>query len=659
MPELVYGVWDKVPFDTRKGTAGLPKDLPLEAFSSFNEGNPISILLSERGFLVFDPSVSLLGALQKHFNKVASESCGKCSPCRTGAALLNRALTKALSSETFEQWDMVRELAEQMATTSLCGIGQTGPVPLLNALEFFPEELEKKTQANQGGFYSVMTSPCIEACPGLVNIPRYLDYIKDGHFDLSASAVLRHYPLVGSCGRVCVRSCEAACKRGKVDQPISIRNLKRFAADEALASGLLKAQPCKLDRKERVAVVGAGPVGLACAYHLLALGYPVEIFEEREEAGGMIRYGIPIYRLPKETLSEEVAIVTTMGAKINYGQALGRDFDVAGLVDKGFSAVFIACGCPEGTYLGMEGEDTSLPGYENGLEFLDRVYEGVRKNQPPTLEGDVVVVGGGNVAMDCCRAAVRVAKGKVHLIYRRTEADAPADAEEIAAAKAEGVEFHFLCGQKSLAVNAGQITGLVVQEMVQTEPDASGRRGVKPREGSEHTLPCAHVIAAIGQKTSAKMLSEKDGIERDRKNCIVVNSAQETSRAGVFAAGDCTAGPRSQGPSTMIMGMGQAYFAARSIHRYLAKQDSSFDARYRMSELIKNAKLMKQDEAVAAKIPAKRVALTELDAQSRSHNFAEVEQTMSKEEAFKEAARCLRCYRIYSVGTAKPVPSGE
>ncbi|MBO4334881.1 MAG: FAD-dependent oxidoreductase [Desulfovibrio sp.] len=660
MPELVYGVWDGVPYDNRKSASpSAPPSIQLSALDRFDDGNAVSVLMSERGFLVFDASVPLLWALQKHFMKVASESCGKCSPCRTGAPLICNLLNKAMKDNGSCDFSLLEEIARQMTSTSLCGVGQTGPVPLLAALACFPQELQAAPQDMKHGFYATMTSPCIEACPGLVNIPRYIDYIKDGHVDLSANLVLRHYPLVGSCGRVCVRSCESACRRAKIDAPVSIRNLKRFAADKALASGLLKAAAVPLDKQEKVAVVGAGPVGIACAYHLLRRGYPVDIFEAKREAGGMIRYGIPIYRLPKDTLQEEINIVTSMGGKIAFGQKLGRDFHLDDLFAKGYNAVFLAMGCPKGSYLGMPDEDTSLADYENGIDFLERVYEGVQSGQPPVLAGDVVVVGGGNVAMDCCRAAKRICDGQVHVIYRRTEEDAPADHEEIAAAKAEGVQFHFLTGQHSLVCDHGKITGLKVVDMERTEPDASGRRGVRAIEGSEHLLACAHVIAAIGQQTEKEALVDNDQITRDRKNCIVVNSAQETSRPGVFAAGDCTSGPRAKGPTTMIMGMGQAYFAARSIERYLSKGQVSFDSRWRMTELIAQGKLMQKDEPVAAKIPTERVELKELAPEDRSQNFAEVEQTMTQEEAWSEAARCMRCYRIYSVVTAKHIPGGE
>lgn len=656
MPQLAYGVWDGIVYDNRNGGSKTPPGLDLEVFDNFNEGNPARIFLGNRGFLVFDADLPLLWALTRHFDKVAAESCGKCSPCRAGAPLLRDALRGALSgSET--DWAQIGEIAVHMSQTSLCGVGKTGPEPLLAALRHFGDMLRPGMAGEERGFFSAITSPCIEACPGIVNIPRYIDYIKDGHDDLAANTVLRHYPLVGSCGRVCVRGCEQACTRGRIDQPVSIRNLKRYAADRAIASDMLRPAAAASSREERVAVIGAGPVGISCAYHLLERGYPVDIFEAKDKAGGMIRYGIPIYRLPKHTLQKETGIVEAMGGNFFYRQKLGRDFDIDALFRRGYRAVFISGGCPHGSYLGMEGEDTALEGYENGINFLERVYEGVESGEPPVLDGDVVVVGGGNVAMDCCRAARRLATGETHLVYRRTREDMPADMEEIAAAMAEGVRFHFLCGQKALVLEDGRLAGLLVQDMERTEPDASGRRGVRPVPGSERVIPCGRLIAAIGQKTDRGMLRDDEGIARDRKNCIVVNAAHETSRQGVFAGGDCTSGPRASGPTTMIMGMGHAYFAARSIDQYLSRGQAPFDSRWRMSEWIKANRLLEPDEPkTPRRTEQPRAEARELEPEKRKTNFDEVEQTMSREEAWREAGRCLRCYRVCSVATLGPIP---
>lgn len=655
MPQLIYGVWDNVVYDNR-GTAApsVPQDLPLELFDQFNEGNPTEIFLSNRGFLVFSRTASLVWALWKHHQRLAAESCGKCSPCRAGSPIIAQELEKACRGELVN-WEQVRDITEQMHETSLCGVGRTGTTPLLGALSHFPDELRPFPFHGDEGFYSVTTSPCIEACPSHVNVPRYIDYLQDGHNDLAAGVVLNHYPLAGSCGRVCVRYCEKACRRGQVDKPVDIKNLKRFAADETIVPGILKPEPCPTTKNKRVAVIGAGPVGVTCAYQLLETGYPVDIYEAHDKAGGMVRYGIPFYRLPKNVLLQENELVKAMGGMFFFNQKLGRDFHIDDLFRRGYRAVFIATGCPLGGYLGMEGEDTSLPEYENGIEFLEKVHDALEAGKTPELEGDVVVVGGGNVAMDCCRSAVRMTKGKVHLVYRRTEADAPADREEIVEAGREGVEFHFLTGQDRLVVENGKITGLRCVKMQQTEPDESGRRGVKPVPGSEFVIPCDYVIAAIGQKSDPAMLTEADGIALDRKNCIIVDEYQATSRPGVFAGGDGTTGPRTKGPSVLIHGMAQGSIGAQAITSYLEYDRPPFLARERMSQLIREAGLF-GDDPVCGEETKPRVKLNELSPAERAHNFKEVELGMSQEEAWQEAKRCMRCYRIMSVVTRSPIP---
>ena len=654
MPQLYYGVWDDVAYDNRGGSAPVcPESMPLDVLEQFNKGNPVDVFISHRGFLVFSPQVSLFQALLKHQQRVAEESCGKCTPCRAGSQIIAQRL-KAFSEGGEIDWELIAALATQMRQTSLCGVGQTGAVALLQALRHFPQDLKGASGTAGGGFYSVTTSPCIEACPSHVNVPRYIDYIRDGHNDLSSGVVLRHYPYAGSCGRVCVRYCELACRRGSVDAPVNIRCLKRYAADRTIANGLLHPTPAGSSKGVRVAVIGAGPVGITCAYRLLDMGYSVDIYEAKDHAGGMIRYGIPFYRLPKDVVHQENELIRSMGGTYHFGKKLGRDFHVGTLFEEGCKAVFIATGCPKGSYLGMPGESPDIPGYENGIDFLERVHDSLEAKQQPSLEGDVVVVGGGNVAMDCCRSAVRMTSGTVHLVYRRTEADAPADQEEIDEAKREGVVFHFLTGQDRLVLKDGKITGLQCLNMQQTEPDASGRRGVKPIEGSEFTIPCAHVLAAIGQSTESGMLTEEDGIECDRKGHIVVDAYQATSRTGVFAGGDGTSGPRTKGPSVLIHGMAQGNIAAHAIDSYL-RGEVPFLPREQASSIIRALRLLDEEDACPREKQS-RMKPGELEPKDRAHNFGEVERCLTTQEAWREAERCMRCYRIISVITRDRIP---
>ncbi len=655
MNPLYYGVWDNVVYDNRNTQGSAPADIPLEQFSQFNSGNPMLSFIGDKGFFMLSPNASLPYALWKHHERIALESCGKCTPCRAGSNILSKALEQAsLGKGKDVDWRTVRQVAEQMCVTASCGLGKTGPQALLAALDHFADALINTLPAEDKpqNIYSTVTSRCMEACPARVNVPRYIDYIRDGHPDLAAGVILKEYPLVGSCSRVCVRLCENACARKGLEGPVDIKNLKRFAADNAInaMSDLFEKVPATDGNSPKVVVIGAGPAGITCAYHLLLRGYSVTIFEKSQYSGGMARCGIPTYRLPKGVLQTEAEIISKLGGRYIYGQALGRDFSVNSLFAQGYNAVFIGMGCSQGMFLGLPGEDTTLAGYQNGIDFLLQVHDGVKSGQMPKLEGDVAVIGGGNVAMDCARSAARLTSGKVHIVYRRTEADAPADHEEILAAKEEGIEFHFLSNPDAIVSENGRVTGLTCVRMEQTDPDASGRRGVKPIAGSQWKLPCANVIAAIGQSIDSAAI-QADGIQFDRRGNIAVNDALATSRPGVFAGGDC-----ATGPTTLIGGMAQGKTAALSIHDYLTRGSVGFTPRTRMSQLIKLGNFLYSGAAPALQQHLPRTPLKSLPAQERAKNFEEVDLAMTSEEAAQEAGRCMRCYRIYSVVTQLPIP---
>lgn len=303
---LHYGVWDGVVYDNR-GTADYkePEGLDLKNLLQFNNGNPVMTFISHRGFLVFHPHANLLFAMNKYYSTVKDNSCGKCTPCRSGSIIISQALEKALRGDPIN-WENLLDIARMMRNTSFCGVGQTSPVALIEAIKAFPGDLKLVPLPDMPwGGYEVMTAPCIEACPAHVNVPRYIDYIKAGRTDYATGVVLRHYPLVGSCGRVCVRLCEKACRRNRLEGAVDIKNLKRYCADslgytvDKMFEGAA-AEPSEFS--PRIAIIGAGPSGLTCAYHLLLKGYKVEVFEAQRKAGGMALVGIPQYRLPKDIL---------------------------------------------------------------------------------------------------------------------------------------------------------------------------------------------------------------------------------------------------------------------------------------------------------------------------------------------------------------------
>lgn len=662
MDELIYGVWEGRPYDNRRRPEGeSPEGLDLEGFMSFNSGNPVTGFVGPQGFLIFDNRVTLAHTLWRYYERTMKLSCGRCTPCRMGSVVIAEALEKAAKGEgRAVDWALVMDVARQMRETSLCGIGLTTPEALIGALTHFPELLRDAPAQPpvKHDFYAVATAPCIEACPAHVNIPRYIDYIRDGHPELATGVLLEHYPLVGSCGRVCVRPCEKACVRNKVDAPVSIKDLKRYAADHAGAPieqlFIESEKPAATPVSAHVAVVGAGPAGINCAYHLLKRGHFVDIFEAKPHAGGMARLGIPAYRLPNDLLASETEAIERMGGRYFFEKALGRDFTIDSLLKRGYRAVFLGVGCALGQHLGLPDEDVTAKGYLKGLDFLLDIEAKQTEGVELELDGDVVVVGCGNVAMDCCRSARRLLKnGRVTVSYRRTRASAPADPAEITAAQEEDIEFAFLTAPKRVLVEDGRVVGIELVRMEETEPDASGRRGVRAVEGSEFVIPCRYVIAAIGQKMDGSIFCEKDGIRLTRRGTIEVKDDLSTSRPGVFAGGDAAAGPTS-----LIWGMADGQTAAQSIHEWLLTEDTGFIPRRRMTAMIHDAKLLDNCPAprAGAVLPTPRHHVAHLPADERIHHWEEVEFGMTDAEARREASRCMRCYRLFAAATLLPIP---
>lgn len=660
MDELIYGVWEGRVYDNRRRLEGeAPEGLPLSEFLSFNSGNPTAGFVGPQGFLMFDNRVTLADVLLNYYRRTKELSCGCCTPCRAGSVLICEALEKACAGEGESvDWDRIQLVAEQMAETSLCGVGLSTPAALLGALKYFPELLRQAPvmPVTRRDFFSVATAPCIEACPANVNVPRYIDYIRDGHPELSTGVLLRHYPLVGSCGRVCVRPCETACARNHVDGAVAIKDLKRYAADHV---GSTMADLFKKDEipdtpvSKRVAVIGAGPAGINCAYHLLRKGHHVDVFEAEDYAGGMARLGIPAYRLPNHLLETETEVIERLGGHYHYNCALGRDYTIDSLFRRGYDAIFLGVGCALGQYLNLPNEDQSAHGYLKGLDFLLAIEHHQSRHEDIELDGDIVVVGCGNVAMDCCRTARRLMKGhrRVTVSYRRTRASAPADPEEITAAIDENIHFEFLTAPVEVMVEEGRVIGLKLIRMQEGEPDASGRRSVKPIAGSEFIVPCRYVIAAIGQKLDDSVFSEADGIKLTKRGTIEVDESLQTSREGVFAGGDAAAGPTS-----LIWGMAQGQDAANAIHEYLMTHTPGFNARRRMSRLIKEANLLGTCAPERAVVLQPRQVMSHLAPQARVQNWDEVEHGFTDQEAWAEAKRCMRCYRLFGVSTLKPIP---
>ncbi|GBC61467.1 oxidoreductase [Desulfonema ishimotonii] len=659
MAKVIFGAWDNNVIDNRRKKVFEIEEHPeFSDFDEFNPGNPIKAFFGGHGFFIFEKNVNLLDAALQYMERVATESCGKCTPCRVGTQIIKSKLEALTSGQgTPDMLDEIESIAEHVRTTSLCGLGQTATVSLLEMLKFFREELEaeiaKAEPVARQHCTTYVSAPCIEACPSKVDVPRYIDYIKDGKFTHSLGVILQKYPMAATCGRVCVRFCEMACRRTQVDEAVGIKVLKRFVADheqdmtnEWFSSYMI---PEKKDPDLKVAVIGTGPAGIAAAYHLLLRGYPVDVYEAKSVPGGMAATGIPEYRLPNSVLNKEISIIETMGGQIFYNRKMGRDFTVKSLFSNGYKSIFLAIGTHKGKMMRAAGEDPNLDGYDFGVDFLLRInHDYIDKGIPMKLGEKMVVVGGGNVAMDCVRSALRMGVKEVHLVYRRSRREMPADHEEVEAAEKEGVIFHFLTHPTKILSEDGKVKGVGLIEMALGEPDESGRRSVTPVDGSDFVLETDHVIPAIGQQVELGFVTpDEDGVAFNSWGTIKVrDDSLMSTRKGVFAGGDCVTGP-----ATLVQAMAQGEQGARCIDDYLTYGRVRFFPKDRMSQLVADVQPM---IASGVNIPVKheyRVKVRELDPDVRKQIFEEVEKPISVEEAYHEAHRCMRCYRVYSVIT--------
>ena len=468
--------------------------------------------------------------------------------------------------------------------------------------------------------------PCRTACPARVNVQGYVSLIQKGKFREAVEIIRKDMPFPAICGRVCFSPCEDACARTNVDQAVAIRALKRLVADIEREQGRVKPKPIPKKRSEKVAIIGAGPAGLAAAYELVKLGYPVTVFERMSELGGMMRYCIPEFRLEKFVVANEIAYIKDLGVEIKTGVEFGKDITIESLRNDGYKAIFLAIGTQLGMKLNVPGED--LEGVMNAVDFLRMIALG----QHVDVGEKVAVVGGGNSAIDAARTAKKLGAKEVMILYRRSREEMPALPYEVAEAERDGVKFYFLVAPKQIIGENGKVKAIECLRMRLGEPDESGRRRPVPISFSEHQYEVNTVIPALGQIAEKSSIPQELLDKESRAPSMQVDPLTlETKLRGVFAGGDIATGPAS-----IIEAVGAGKRAAVSIHRYLTGQD----LRSGRDETVEETTWVKNWGSVNKK---ERRYEPPLEKPHLSFEEAAKYLEKIKQKAMFEAFRCLGC----------------
>jgi formate dehydrogenase beta subunit len=642
MERLLFSTWGVRGKGNRDPNAVVMKIPDHEFPKTFQDGREIRAFMGWDGIVLADGSVNIVDMCREYMKKAQQESCGQCTPCRMGTRLMRDILERICRGEgKKEDLDGLEDLATKVKDASMCEIGQTSPIPILDALanfrDLFLQTVDAAEPVSEGKYLSSVTAPCIQACPSHLNVPGYVEAIRLGRYDEALKVGRRDCNLSGVIGRVCVRPCEANCRRGLLNDPVSIKRLKRFVADYEREHGSEPTFPQTIRKEKKVAIVGAGPAGLSCAFYLGLRGYESTIFESLSEPGGMAAVGIPDYRLPRHILRREAGFVEKMGARIEYNVQVGRDITLEEILHS-HDAVFLASGAHKPFVMGIKGEDAGYEGFMNGVTFLREMSFG---NRP--LEGEkIVVIGGGNVAFDCVRSALRIGFSDAKLVYRRTENEMPADRLEVLEAREEKVGFHFLTQPIKILAEENRVIGLECLRMELGEPDESGRRRPVPVKDSNFIMAADAVVTAIGQICDLSYIHPESGVPFTRWNTVSADAQTfQVDGLPVFTGGDCF-----YGPLTLIAAIASGKNGARFIAQYLEKgicrpEDSDY-----MEGLFDKIGVFDPLEQIPISGGLARIHRKTLPPETRTRTFEEVEFGYTAAEALKEASRCLRCYRI-------------
>lgn len=547
-----------------------------------------------------------------------AQTCGKCVPCRIGLGQLTLLINQVLDGEaTMETIAIIEKTARSIVNTADCAIGRDAARLVVEGLEGFRDDYEEHVKHNRclAGLQNPV--PCVALCPAGVDIPGYMALVGEGRCADAVRLIRKDNPFPTACAYICEHPCEARCRRNMVDDAINIRGLKRYAVDHA---GVVPQPECAPATGKKVAIIGGGPSGLSCAYYLALMGHGVTVYEEREQLGGMLRYGIPSYRFPREKLDAEIESILSLGIEVHTGVTVGRDIWLEKL-EQEYDCIYIAIGAHQDKKTGIPGENS-----KNVISAVE-MLRAIGDNEMPDFTGkQVVVIGGGNVAMDVTRSSIRLGADKVTCVYRRRQADMTALPDEITGALAEGAELMTLAAPVRIeADEGGAAKALWVQPQIIGEVDKAGR----PRPGKaaleEVRIPADVIVVAIGQGVEIQGFDQA-GVPIQRGAFVAGLSGQVRDMDSVFAGGDCVTGP-----ATAIRAIAAGKVAAANIDEHLGfRHEITVDVE------IPSPKLNNSP-------PHGRIDTTEREACERKHDFEDIECGLTQEGACAEAGRCLRC----------------
>lgn len=667
MSAIVFSTWQGEFVDNRSVPKQEWTDTSFKLPIEYDSNRASKAFIGWDGVAIFDESIDAVKLACEYAAQyqVYSEACGRCAPGRWGGRILFDLLDKIARGEgSFEDIEHLKEVSETMMLTSKCEIGRTVPKPILDLMEHYKEQFDTCILEQQkshdydanGDYIAKITAPCIDMCPSHVDIPAYIEGVRDMEFTQSLKATRQTMPLAHTCGRVCPHPCEDACRRANLDEPIAIMELKRLGADYETDHMLpwnhpYEPKPLRNDGK-KVAIIGAGPAGLTAAYYLGLEGIKVDIFEELPVNGGEVAVGVPEYRMPVNKYQKDIDFVLELDAVDIYNN---HRVDAKRLkeIDKEYDATLLAFGARLSKKVRAKNENPNIGGYWGAIAMLDKVNlwnkYGIGSPASNELKDKVVVcVGGGFTSMDVVRCAVREGAKKVYMLYRRDEKTIIRNTtyEEYHEAVEEGVEFIFHSAIEEIFDDGEKITKVKVNKFELVPDPNGGRAQLVKIEGEDFEIECDYLIPAVSQSLDLQILPEEWGIKMTSWNSILTNGKDYmTSREGLFAAGDC-----EYGPMTIVNAVGQAKRAASVISRYIYSGKCTLTDEEIMEDHLKRLGVYNKKEKVSGWMPGvPREVSEKLSVPERIDNNLEVNLGLTGQQAIAEAERCMRCYYIAMV----------